>query len=88
MAIVEPTNRFVHEFDSLHLYHARRSNYSGRVRLLLEEKRLPWESHHIGLNKKENVSEAFFGINPQRRGSDFGARRDRGHRIERHPDLS
>ncbi|MFP6734564.1 MAG: glutathione S-transferase family protein [Rhodospirillales bacterium] len=65
MAFVDPTNRSVLAFDGLHLYHANRSNCSGRVRLLLEEKQLPWKSHHIDLAKKENVSEEYFGINPK-----------------------
>ena len=65
MPIVEPTNRDVREFEGLHLYHAERSNCSARVRLLLEEKQLPWESHHIDLLTKENISEEYFAINPK-----------------------
>ena len=65
MPIVEPTNKSVLDFEGLHLYHADRSNCSARVRLLLEEKKLPWVSHHINLKKKENISEDYFGINPK-----------------------
>ena len=65
MPFVEPTNTSVLEFEGLHLYHAERSNCSARVRLLLEEKQLPWASHHINLQKKENVTEDYFGINPK-----------------------
>ena len=65
MVFVEPTNRKVLALKGLHLYHAGRSNCSGRVRLLLEEKNLPWESHEIRLDRKENVTEEYFGINPK-----------------------
>lgn len=65
MVFVEPQNSAVLEFKGLHLYHAHISNCSARVRLLLEEKSLPWESHHIYLAEKENVTEEYFGINPK-----------------------
>lgn len=65
MVVVVPTNKAVLEFKGLHLYHADRSNCAARVRLLLEEKDLPWVSHHINLGKKENISEEYFGINPK-----------------------
>jgi len=65
MVLVEPTNLAVLNFTGLHLYHAHISNCSARVRLLLEEKKLPWESHHIYLAKRQNVTEEYFGINPK-----------------------
>lgn len=65
MVLVEPTNLAVLDFNGLHLYHAHVSNCSARVRLLLEEKNLPWESHHIYLAKRQNVTEEYFGINPK-----------------------
>ncbi len=65
MGIVVPTNQDALSLQGLHLYHANRSNCSARVRLLLEEKRLDWTSHHIDLGKKENISEDYFGINPK-----------------------
>ena len=65
MPIIEPTTKSVLEMKGLHLYHADRSNCSARVRLLLEEKKLPWTSHHISLKKKENLTEEYFGINPK-----------------------
>ena len=48
----------------LHLYHGAISNCSMRVRMTLIEKGLDWESHHIDLKKKENITEEYFGINP------------------------
>jgi len=65
MVFVEPQNLAVLDFKGLHLYHAHISNCSARVRLLLEEKSLSWESHHVYLAKRENVSEEYFGINPK-----------------------
>ncbi|MDE0819186.1 MAG: glutathione S-transferase N-terminal domain-containing protein, partial [Pirellulaceae bacterium] len=65
MVLVEPTNLAMLDFKGLHLYHAHISNCSARVRLLLEEKKLPWESHHIILAKRQNITEEYFGINPK-----------------------
>ena len=64
MAIIEPTNLTVKKLEGLHLYHGDISNCSMRVRMTLEEKGLEWVSHHIDLKKKENVTEEYFGINP------------------------
>ena len=55
MAIVTPTNKEVLDFEGLHLYHASYSNCSMRVRMTLEEKGLPWVSHHLDLTKGEHI---------------------------------
>ena len=65
MGVVEPTNLQVKSLKGLHLYHSGRSNCSARVRLLFAERELDWESHHIDLLAKENISEDYFGINPK-----------------------
>lgn len=65
MGVIEPTNEAVKSFKGLHLYHTGRSNCSGRVRLLIEEKKLPWVSHHVDLYTKKNISAEYFGINPK-----------------------
>jgi len=65
MAVIESANKLVTSFKGLHLYHTGRSNCSGRVRLLIEEKRLPWVSHYIDLYTKKNVSTEYFSINPK-----------------------
>ena len=65
MPIIKTTNPVLSSFKGLHLYHAHISNCSARVRLLLEEKKIPWESHHIFLAKRENVTEEYFSINPK-----------------------
>ncbi|NIB38527.1 glutathione S-transferase family protein [Pseudomaricurvus alkylphenolicus] len=64
MGIVTPTNKEVTAFRGLHLYHAALSNCSMRVRMVLEEKKLPWENHHLDITKKEHITPEYFGINP------------------------
>lgn len=64
MGVVTPTNESVLELKGLHLYHAGVSNCSMRVRIALEEKELPWTSHHINILKKEHITPEYFGINP------------------------
>lgn len=65
MGIIEPGNRALKAFKGLHLYHVGKSNCAGRVRLLIEEKRVPWVSHYVDLYAKENISPEYFAINPK-----------------------
>ncbi|MDG1739107.1 MAG: glutathione S-transferase family protein [Paracoccaceae bacterium] len=64
MVVIVPTNKSVTEFEGLHLYHGAISNCSMRVRITLIEKGLDWESHPLDLLKKENITDEYFGINP------------------------
>lgn len=64
MGEITPTNKTVLDFEGLHLYHSGVSNCSMRVRLTLDEKGLPWTSHHLNLLKKEHITPEYFGINP------------------------
>jgi len=64
MGIVTPTNKDVLDFKGLHLYHAGISNCAMRVRVTLEEKNLPWTSHHLDILNKEHLTPEYFGINP------------------------
>ncbi len=64
MAVIVPTGKSVEKLKGIHLYHGHISNCSMRVRMALIEKGLPWTSHHLDLKKKENISDEFFGINP------------------------
>lgn len=64
MAVIVPTNKSVKKLTGLHLYHGGISNCSMRVRMTLIEKGLDWESHHLDLKKKENITDDYFGINP------------------------
>jgi len=64
MGIITPTNKEVLGLEGLHLYHSALSNCAMRVRMALEEKKLPWESHHLDITKKEHITPKYFGINP------------------------
>ncbi|MDB1125068.1 glutathione S-transferase family protein [Vibrio algarum] len=64
MGIIIPTNKSVESFKGLHLYHANMSNCAMRVRIALEEKGLDWTSHLLDLMKGENLTDEYFGINP------------------------
>ena len=48
----------------LHLFHFVMSNCSQRVRIALEEKDLPWTSHHLNLAANEHVTEDYQWLNP------------------------
>ncbi|MCY3879844.1 MAG: glutathione S-transferase family protein [Rhodobacteraceae bacterium] len=64
MVVIVPSNKSVESLQGLHLYHGAISNCSMRVRMTLVEKGLEWTSHHIDLKKKENITDEYFGINP------------------------
>ncbi len=64
MAVIVPTDKSVEALEGIHLYHGDISNCSMRVRMTLAEKGLPWTSHHLDLKRKENISDAYFAINP------------------------
>lgn len=64
MGVITPTNAEVLGLKGLHLYHSGISNCSMRVRMVLEEKQLTWESHHLNLLAKEHITPEYFGINP------------------------
>lgn len=51
--------------QGIHLFHFSTSNCSMRVRLVLEEKKLPWVDRFVDLRKQENLTEAYFAIHPQ-----------------------
>ncbi|WP_299123210.1 glutathione S-transferase family protein [uncultured Tenacibaculum sp.] len=58
-------NKKMEEIKGLHLFHHPASNNALRVRLLLEEKQIPWQSHIVHLNKFEQFSPEFLRLNPQ-----------------------
>ncbi|MEE8077993.1 MAG: glutathione S-transferase family protein [Pseudomonadales bacterium] len=64
MPKIKPQNKTVLELRGLHLYHAGWSNCSMRVRMTLEEKALPWTSHHLNIRSGEHITPDYFGINP------------------------
>ena len=59
-----PTDPDIQALTGLHLYHAKLSNSSMRVRLLLEEKGLAWTSHLLDASRQDNLSESYLRINP------------------------
>ncbi|MBH98240.1 MAG: glutathione S-transferase [Rhodospirillaceae bacterium] len=61
----KPINQKVKNLEGIHLYHFSRSNCSMRVRMVLEEKSIPWTSHHLDLRKAENATEEYFSIHPK-----------------------
>jgi len=64
MGIIIPKTLEVTKWKGLHLFHAGMSNCSQRVRMMLEEKQLPWISHEMNMAKDENLSDWYQGINP------------------------
>ena len=64
MPVIQSKNLAVKKLSGLHLYHAGVSNCSMRVRITLEEKGLPWTSHHLNILKKEHITPEYFSINP------------------------
>ena len=58
------TDPSVQALTGLHLYHAKLSNSSMRVRLLLEEKSLAWTSHLLDATRQDNLAESYLRINP------------------------
>ncbi len=65
MPKIKPQNKTVLDLRGLHLYHAGWSNCSMRVRMTLEEKALPWTSHHLNTRTGEHITPEYFGINPK-----------------------
>jgi glutathione S-transferase len=59
------TTREVACWKGLHLLHFQSSSCSQKVRVLLREKGLDWESHPIDLPAQKHVSAWYLGINPR-----------------------
>jgi glutathione S-transferase len=59
------TTREVAGWRGLHLLHFQSSSCSQKVRVLLREKGLVWESHPVDLPRQKHVSTWFLGINPR-----------------------
>ena len=65
MPIIDTRRPDIAALTGLHLWHAAMSNCSQRVRLVLEEKSLPWTSHLIDLFTFEHASAAYQSIHPK-----------------------
>ncbi len=59
------TTEEVKSWRGLHLLHFQTSSCSQKVRVLLREKGLAWESHPVDLAAQKHVSPWFLGINPR-----------------------
>jgi glutathione S-transferase len=55
MPQIETKNENVQQLAGLHLYHDPLSSCAMRVRIVLAEKKLPWQSHVIDLAKMEHA---------------------------------
>ncbi len=59
------TNNAVGNWRGVHLLHFDASSCSQKVRILLNEKNIDWESHHVNLRKHQYVTSWFLSINPR-----------------------
>lgn len=59
------TTEEVKSWQGLHLLHFAGSSCSQKVRILLNEKGIPWESHPVDLPRNAHATPWFLGINPR-----------------------
>jgi len=57
--------REVRDWKGMHVLHFMGSSCSQKLRVFLNLKGIPWESHHIDLPANENFRPWFLGINPR-----------------------
>lgn len=65
MPIIKTNDHEIKSMKGLHIFHAGISNCSMRVRVMAEEKNIPWQSHKVNLSKKENLEDWYLKINPK-----------------------
>src|SRR5204863_9569893 len=53
------------DWKGVHVLHFMGSSCSQKVRVFLNVKGIPWESHHVDLMANENFRPWFLGINPR-----------------------
>jgi len=58
-------SREVLQWRGLHVFHARVSSCSQKLRIFLNLKGIPWESHLIDLARNENLGDFYLGVNPR-----------------------
>lgn len=64
MPIIEPANQSLKAMHGIHLWHGGLSSCSQRVRIVLAEKNLEWESHVVDLGAGEHAGAAYQAIHP------------------------
>ena len=52
-------------WKGIHVLHASMSTCSKKLRIFLNLKGIPWQSHLLDLTKNENMSPWYLGINPR-----------------------
>ena len=57
--------REVLDWKGVHLFHFMGSSCSQKVRIFLNLKGIPWESHMVDIHGNENFRERYLGINPR-----------------------
>ena len=57
--------REVLDWKGVHVLHFMGSSCSQKLRVFLNLKGIPWESHHVDLMANENFRPWFLGINPR-----------------------
>ncbi len=65
MPIIEPEDPSLKDLSGLHVWHGGLSSCSQRVRIVLAEKGLDWESHVVDLAAGEHAGAAYQAINPK-----------------------
>jgi glutathione S-transferase len=62
---LEVSNEVVRNWRGVHLLHFDDSPSSQKVRILLNEKNIAWESHQVDLRQHQHVTPWFLSINPR-----------------------
>lgn len=65
MPIIEPEDTSLKDLRGLHLWHGGLSSCSQRVRIVLAEKGLDWESHVVDMAAGEHAGAAYQAIHPK-----------------------
>lgn len=65
MPVIEPKDQSIKGLKGLHLWHTDMSSCSQRVRAVLAEKNLIWESHLLVIPKGDTTTPEFLAINPR-----------------------
>lgn len=65
MPIIDPEDKTLKDLRGLHLWHGGLSSCSQRVRIVLAEKGLDWESHVVDMAAGEHARAAYQAINPK-----------------------
>lgn len=62
---LDVANKTVKKWRGVHLLHFDASPCSEKVRILLNEKNIDWQPHHVDLRKYQHATPGFLSINPR-----------------------